>query len=133
MISSVHPTRVRLTCSLCSFLCAAALLLLPAGVRAQVHTHSTGTITTDGTLPQNIPDFCANATIRSVSSGAWSNPSIWSPARVPGASDVVNVAAGTTVTYDIVSSTTIPCLAVNGQLVFRNDLSTRLTVGTLMI
>jgi len=85
------------------------------------------------TLPHGVPDFCASHTITSVASGAWSNPAIWSPPRVPGGSDVVNVAAGTDVSYDITSSTAIPCVAVNGRLAFRNDRSTQLTVGTLMI
>jgi hypothetical protein len=132
MISSLSRThRVRLTCAVC-FASAAALLVAPAELRAQIHDH-VAMISAAAALPHNIPDFCANATIRSVSSGAWSNPAIWSPARVPGAADVVNVDAGTTVSYDISSGTAIPCLAVNGRLAFRNDHNTLLTVGTMMI
>jgi len=135
MISLFRTYGVRLTCAVCSFASAAALLVAPAELRAQVHAHAVmnDPIAAAATLPHNIPDFCATATIRSVSSGAWSNPAIWSPARVPGASDVVNVAAGTDVSYDIVSSTALSCLAVNGRLAFRTDRSTRLTVGTMMI
>jgi hypothetical protein len=92
-----------------------------------------GQIDATAALPHNIPDFCASATIRSVSSGVWSNPAIWSPARVPGAADVVNVDSGTNVTYDLSSTTAIPCLAVNGRLAFRTDRNTLLTVGTMMI
>jgi hypothetical protein len=126
--------RVRLMCAVCSFASAAALLVAPAELRAQVHDHSgTAPVSATAALPHNIPDFCASATIRSIGSGAWSNPAIWSSPRVPGASDVVNVAAGTDVSYDISSTTTIPCLAVNGRLAFPNDRSTRLTVATMMI
>src|SRR6266850_97650 len=121
MINSLYRTyRVRLACAVCSFASAAALLVAPADVRAQVHDHAgPDAIAAAAALPHNIPDFCAAATIRSVGSGPWSNPAIWSPARVPGPSDVVNVDAGTDVSYDIASSTTIPCLAVNGRLAFR--------------
>jgi hypothetical protein len=135
MISSLYRTHcVRLTCAVC-FASAAALLVAPAELRAQIHDHAamSDPIDAAAALPHNIPDFCANATIRSVGSGAWSNPAIWSPARVPGASDVVNVDAGTNVSYDISSTTAIPCLAVNGRLAFSTDRTTRLTVGTMMI
>jgi hypothetical protein len=136
MITSLYRTKcVRLTCAVCVLASAVALFVAPAELRAQIHDHAalSDPINAAATLPHNIPDFCANATIRSVSSGAWSNPAIWSPARVPGSSDVVNVDAGTDVSYDISSTTAIPCLAVNGRLAFRNDRNTQLTVGTLMI
>src|SRR5437867_434020 len=137
MTSSFYrPYRVRLTCAVCSFASAATLLIAPDELRAHGHDHSAmmgGQIDAAVALPHNIPDFCASATIRSISSGAWSNPAIWSPARVPGATDVVNVDAGTNVSYDISSTTAIPCLAVNGRLTFRTDRNTLLTVGTMMI
>src|SRR5882762_6387967 len=134
MINSFRTYRVRLTCAVCSLASAAALLLVPADVRAQVHDHSSAdAIAAAAALPHNITDFCARATIRSIGSGAWSNPATWSPARVPGASDVVNVDAGTDVSYDLSSSPAMPSLAVNGRLAFRTDRSTQLTVGTLMI
>jgi hypothetical protein len=134
MISLYRTYCVRLTCAVSTFASAAALLVVPAELRAQSHDHSTmASIDAAAALPHNIPDFCASATITSVASGAWSNPAIWSPQRVPGASERVNVAAGTDVSYDISSTTAINCLAVNGRLSFRKDRSTRLTVGTLMI
>jgi hypothetical protein len=98
---------------------------------AQAHDMSTMASTT--TLPHNIPDFCASPTITSVASGSWSNPLTWSPARVPAANDLVNVATGTTVTYDAVSDVALNCLAVNGQLTFRTDASTRVKVGIFMV
>ena len=84
-------------------------------------------------LPHNIPDFCAAPTIASVTSGAWSNPLTWSPARVPAANDIVNVANGTTVIYDIASDVSLNCVAVNGRLTFRTDVNTRIKVGTFMV
>jgi hypothetical protein len=84
-------------------------------------------------LPHNIPDFCASPTITSIGSGSWSNPSTWSPSRVPAVNDLVNVASGTTVTYDVVSDASLNCVAVNGRLSFRTDVSTRIKVGAFMV
>ena len=47
--------------------------------------------------------------------------------------DRVAVAAGTTVTYDRQSDADLSCVNVHGQLTFRTDVSTRLTVGTLTV
>jgi hypothetical protein len=101
----------------------------PALAAAQDHVH---TASASG-LPHNIPNFCAGITITSTGNGNWSSPSTWNAGRVPNASDVVNVAAGTTVTYDQVSDTAVPCVGVNGSLVFRTDTNTRLKVGTLEV
>ena len=60
------------------FLAAALAVLLHASSAAA-----------QSALPENIPDFCAIDTIRSVGSGAWSNPATWSAGRVPAAGDVV--------------------------------------------
>jgi hypothetical protein len=111
--------------------CLTAALLSPAAAGAQAH--DMGAMASTTALPHNIPDFCATSTIASVTSGAWSNPSTWSPARVPAATDIVNVASGTTVTYDIVSDVALPCVAVNGRLTFRTDVNTRIKVGTFMV
>ncbi len=102
---------------------------MPALASAQTHVHSDSS----SGLPHNIPNFCSAATITSVGNGNWSSPSTWNAGRVPGASDVVNVAAGTTVTYDQVSDTAIPCIGVNGALAFRTDVNTRLKVVTLEV
>ena len=42
-------------------------------------------------------------TIRSARSGAWSDARTWAEGRLPGAGDVVQVRAGHTVRYDVVS------------------------------
>src|SRR2546425_2044452 len=115
-------------CTLYTFLIAA---MSPGAAYAQAHDMSAMASTT--VLPHNIPDFCAAPTITSVATGAWSNPSTWSPARVPAVNDIINVATGTTVSYDIVSDVALTCLAVNGRLTFRTDVSTRIKVGTFMV
>ncbi len=84
-----------------------------------------------GGLPHGIPDFCGNSSIASAANGAWSNPSTWSPARVPVSGDRVSISH--TVTYDVQSSAPLACVEVLGQLAFRADVSTLLTVGTLMV
>jgi hypothetical protein len=82
-------------------------------------------------LPHGIPNFCAAPTITSVGSGSWSTPSVWSPAREPGAADVVVIGGGSAVT--LAAQGTVRALCIDGQLQFRNDVSTRLTVGTLVV
>src|SRR2546428_8128872 len=133
MRSRLRPSVCR-SCSLfriwaiCTFLIAA---MSPGAAYAQAHDMSAMASTT--AVPHNIPDFCAAPTITSVATGAWSNPSTWSPARVPAVNDIINVATGTTVSYDIVSDVALNCLAVNGGLTFRTDVNTRIKVGTFMV
>ena len=98
------------------------------GALAQQHAHAPAS-----GIPKGIPRFCADATMRSVSSGPWSAAATWSTGRVPQANDGVLVAAGTTVTYDVVSDAALRCVDVDGALVFRTDANTRLTVGTLSV
>jgi hypothetical protein len=80
-----------------------------------------------------IPNFCAYPTVQSVRNGAWSDPATWSGGQVPTVNDRVAVAPGTTVTYDQLSDADLVCVNVFGQLTFRSDISTRLTVGTLTV
>ena len=65
--------------------------------------------------------------------GSWSDPATWSIGQVPTVNDRVAVSAGTTVTYDRQSDADLSCVNVHGQLTFRADVSTRLTVGTLTV
>ncbi len=83
----------------------------------------------------NIPNFGANPTIVSVQSGSWSNPATWSLDRVPTTGDVVSILAGTTVSYDTVSSVALTTVAIQngGELNFRTDISTQLTVSNLLV
>jgi G8 domain len=94
-----------------------------------------------------IPDFCANASIKSVANGNWSSAATWSPARVPAPGDRVSVLH--TVTYDVLSgpqspltsvipgavlsSGPLPCVEVKGALRFKTSVNTRMWVGTLMV
>ncbi len=72
-------------------------------------------------------------TIRSVRSGAWSDPATWKPARIPRAGDRVLVARDTTVTYDVKSDAVIRLVQVVGQLTFARDRDTELNVGVLKV
>jgi hypothetical protein len=101
---------------------AVLLACVPCGARAQHHG-----------LPHNIPDFCAASSVRSIGSGSWSDPAIWSPARVPSTDDVVVVSPGTTVSYAVVSDASIACLGIHGTLAFQPSVNTRLKAGTIMV
>jgi hypothetical protein len=101
----------------------------PAAIAQQPHAH---TLAASG-LPHGVPFFCANPTVTSASSGAWSDPATWSTRKVPGANDKVAIAAGNTVTYDVVSEATLACIEVRGALSFRTDANTRLHLVTMMV
>jgi hypothetical protein len=106
---------------------ALAVSCLPSIALAQhVHDGKSG-------LAHGVPDFCAAPTIRSVASGNWSSPSTWNPARVPGANDKVLVGSGNNVTYDAQSDASLDCVSIEGALRFRNNASTRIKVGNLMV
>jgi PKD domain/G8 domain len=86
----------------------------------------------------NIPDFGAKPTIVSVQSGNWSNPATWSLNRVPQAGDIVDITAGTTVTYDVNDTTnSAPLNTVevkNGAtLTFSTTKTTQMYVVNLMV
>lgn len=85
------------------------------------------------TVSDTIPNFCATPTIWSVQSGAWSAPATWNLGRVPGAGDVVIIAAGTSVTYDQFSDASLTCVSVRGTLAFRTSGDTRMKVRHLLV
>lgn len=86
------------------------------------------------TRHDTIPNFAGQPTIRSASSGDWSNPATWSPARVPNSADVVAITSGTIVTYEAPSgSAKVVRIETSARLTFRSDISTRLSVGTILI
>ena len=84
-------------------------------------------------MPRGVPLLCANATVVSAGSGAWSDPQVWSTGAVPAAGDQVAIAASHRVTYDVVADATLDCVEVRGHLAFATDADTRMRVGTLMV
>jgi len=115
----------------------AGLFCVAVAALAWLACHTVGFAQTahvhDSSLPHNIPNLCAAATIKSVASGRWSDPGIWSTKRLPANGDLVVVAASTVVTYDRQSDEPLACVGVSGTLKFDQDLKTRLKVGTLMV
>ena len=87
------------------------------------------------TPTDKIPNFGEHPTDVAVRSGNWSDPTIWSAGHLPGAGDVVNIGAGVTVTYDIVSTQQIDTVSIlaGGTLQFRTDINTQLTVANLLV
>lgn len=72
-------------------------------------------------------------TVRSASSGPWSDPNTWAQRRLPQAGDTVQIRGGHTVVYDLNSDLAIRMIHVAGTLTFARDRSTRLNVGLIKI
>ncbi len=89
-----------------------------------IHTHH-----------DDVPNFGANPTIVSIHSGAWSDVHTWSAGRLPGAGDVVAIAANTTVTYDLVSDVHLQTVVVQagGHMKFKTDVNTKIIVGNFLV
>ena len=78
----------------------------------QQHAHTAGV----SGLPHGVPFFCANPTVTSKSSGAWSDPATWSTGNASGSERQGRViAAGHTITYDAVSDAALACIEVRGH------------------
>ena len=71
--------------------------------------------------------------VRSVHSGAWSDPGTWEPAHVPANGERVLVSGQTTVKYNAESDAIIRLLQVAGTLSFARDRNTTLNVGILKV
>ena len=84
-------------------------------------------------VPQGVPYFCANPSVTSIVSGAWSDSKTWSTGKVPGANDKVKIAAGHSVILDTVSDARLACIEVDGALRFATDANTRVKAGNLMV
>jgi PKD repeat protein len=82
-----------------------------------------------------IPNFGYKPTVISVRSGNWSDPTVWSTGKLPGAGDVVDIMAGTTVVYDVNSTVKLNTIAIqaNGSLKFRTDVNTMVYVGNFEV
>jgi len=130
-----------------SGLFAAALLfpLIPGRARAtvtqpihQMSTMSQAAVHGVHHAPGMPPNPCVNdkgrstVTNKSVKSGNWSNPALWSARRVPTSGDIVEIKEGTTVSFDS-NEGKAGAVCVHGELDFRTDINTQLTVTTLMV
>jgi G8 domain-containing protein/putative zinc finger protein len=71
--------------------------------------------------------------VRSAKSGTWSDAATWEGGAVPGAGARVQIRAGHTVTYDVVSDQAIRVIHVAGTLDFAGDRDTRLDVGLIKV
>jgi hypothetical protein len=105
-----------------AFLC---LVAVPSQVQATEPDYIT-------TAHDQIPNFCKTTTIVSVADGNWTASGSWNLGRVPTSSDVVQVATGTTITFNS-SAATVDCVGIHGKLTFKTNSSTQLKVGNLLI
>lgn len=121
---SALPVSLGLACSfgLAGLLCVAA----PAAAQDHHGAHASG-------IPHAIPDFCAAPTMTAAASGNWSNPATWSGNRTPRTADVIVIGGGRNITYDVSNASPLAAVCVDGELVFRTDMSTKLVVGTLYV
>jgi hypothetical protein len=104
--------------------------LVVAFMLATVPAYSQGLVAPPSSaFPRGLPDLCPSPTIQSVTNGSWSNPSTWSPARVPTSSDRVRVSAA--VTYDATSR--VQCVAVTGVLSVSRAVSTSIITPMLLV
>src|SRR5437867_7409626 len=111
-------------------LIAGAVAFQPTSGTAQdVHNHTPAV----SGVPQGVPFFCANPTVRSIGSGAWSDSKIWSTGKIPGTNDKVRIEAGHVVTFNAASDARLNCIEVNGALRFATDANTWLSVGSLLV
>ncbi|WP_256872952.1 G8 domain-containing protein [Candidatus Entotheonella palauensis] len=65
-----------------------------------------------------VPRACGSPTVVARRSGGWSQKTIWSTGRVPGAEAAVLIPAGMTVTYDVTQVVKLRCIEVQGRLRF---------------
>lgn len=76
----------------------------------------------------------AATAVTSVASGNWTNPAIWSTGVVPGATDAVTVAVGTSVTYDAANATVSGVtIAAGGMLTFNPGASATLKTNANVV
>ena len=110
-------------------LVVASSLAMPTAGEQSIHEHMPAV--SGG--PSGVPHFCAQPSISSIASGAWSDAKTWSAGRIPVAGDKVKVASGHRVTYDVASDAALDCLAIDGDVRFDTTANTRLRIGNLMV
>lgn len=88
----------------------------------EVHTHN-----------EIIPRFAAQPTLRSVRSGNWDDPAVWSSGRVPRTGDRVSIEAAHTILLGSQLTARIDTVEVSGTLAFATTRNTRLLVANLLV
>ena len=74
-----------------------------------------------------------SADVKSVKSGNWSDPQVWSGGTIPSGSDNVLVDSSHVVLYDVNSSDAIRLIHIRGKLEFSRTANTNLVVGMIII
>lgn len=75
----------------------------------------------------------ATSTIKSIKTGAWSEPAVWNTGKVPSWGDNVSISRDTVVTYDLYSTNDIGNMTIYGKLTFSHTKSTNLDVGNIEV
>ena len=75
----------------------------------------------------------AGATHVSVTNGNWSDPKTWRNGIVPTIGAKVAIATGTTVRFDVVMTSAIDTLRIDGTLSFATDRNTKLYADTVVV
>ncbi len=75
----------------------------------------------------------SGAVAKSVRSGNWSDPTIWSIGKIPGPGDHVVIDMGHAVTYDLASNDAIRLIHIRGKLAFSRAKNTQLDVGMIIL
>jgi hypothetical protein len=71
--------------------------------------------------------------VRSVKDGNWSDPTIWSPAKVPVAGNRVMISRNTRVVYDVKRDDVLRLVQIVGTVAFARDRDTELNVSVLKV
>ena len=71
----------------------------------------------------------AAGSLVSITSGNWSDPSVWTTGAVPTSSDSVTIESGHTINYDVLSDNILGPLTIKGTLKFSRTINTRLKLS----
>lgn len=71
-------------------------------------------------------------THKAIKNGYWSDPSVWNTGKIPGTGAKVLIETGLYVIYDVVKTSRIKSIRVNGRLDFSTNKNTQLVIDTLI-
>ena len=71
--------------------------------------------------------------VRTIKSGAWSDPATWESKKIPKAGDKVIIRTGHKVLYDVASTEIIRGMQIGGELTFDTTKDTRLEIGLIRV